>query len=66
MRLLTIPETAAWLKRAPLTINRMVHNGRLKAERYGHMFLIDPGDVREFIAKGGFRPSGRPKKARQS
>jgi excisionase family DNA binding protein len=66
MRLLTIPETAAWLQRAPLTINRMVHDGRLKAQRYGHMFLIDPADVREFIAQGGFRPTGRPKKAVQA
>ena len=62
MKLLTIPDAAVILKRTPLTVNRMVHDGRLKAERYGRMFLIDPSDIHDFIAKGGFRPAGHPKK----
>ncbi len=61
-RLLTIPQVAAKLNKGTLTINRYVHDGRLPAERYGYMFLIEPEDVDKFLASGGFKPAGRPKK----
>lgn len=58
----TIPQIAKLLDRNPITVNRLVHDGRLKATRYGRMLLIDPADFRKFMDEGGCRPGGRPKK----
>lgn len=56
--LITVSKTAALLGVTPRRVQALIASGKLKAQRIGRDYLIDPGDL-ELLER---RPSGRPKK----
>lgn len=68
MELLTVQETAALLKVAPITVRRFIADGRLPAVRVGRSVRIDMADVQQLGRPAGStarrgrqqRSGGRP------
>jgi excisionase family DNA binding protein len=64
MELLTVQETAALLKVAPITVRRFIADGRLPAVRVGRSVRIEKADVQQLgrptqsAAPGNHRPPG--------
>lgn len=57
-KLLTTAQAAKLIGVAPSRIRRLILDGRLKAEKPGHDWLIKPAD----LARLKINPTGRPKK----
>lgn len=55
---LTVGKVAALLGLTPRRVQSLIASGKLRAQRIGRDYLIDPGDL-ELLER---RPSGRPKK----
>jgi excisionase family DNA binding protein len=49
MELLTVQETAALLKVAPITVRRFIEDGRLPAVRIGKSVRIEKADVQQLL-----------------
>ena len=55
VRLLTVPEVAAWARVHPKTVYRWIKDGRLNALRLGNRtYRITEPDVKQFLASIGF------------
>jgi len=49
--LITVKETANYLKLSPLTIYDYIHSGKLRAVKFGRYYRIDKIDLLRFINK---------------
>ena len=49
MRVLTVPQTAEWLKAKPPTVFRLIRNEALRAFRLGHSYRIRVTDLQELF-----------------
>jgi len=56
--LITVATAAAFLGVTPRRVQALITSGKLRAQRIGRDYLIDPGDL-QFLER---RPPGRPKK----
>ena len=56
--LIPVSKAAALLGVTPRRVQALITSGKLRAQRIGRDYLIDPGDL-ELLER---RPSGRPKK----
>ena len=56
--LIPVSKAAALLNVTPRRVQALITSGKLRAQRIGRDYLIDPGDL-EILER---RPSGRPKK----
>lgn len=48
--LLTVKQVAKRLHQKPATVQKHCREGRLKAHKIGRQYLIDPADLRAYIA----------------
>lgn len=58
INLIPVSKAAALLGVTPRRVQALITSGKLRAQRIGRDYLIDPGDL-ELLER---RPSGRPKK----
>jgi excisionase family DNA binding protein len=58
MELLTVQETAALLKVAPITVRRFIEDGRLPAMRVGKSMRIEKADVQQLLRPVHAAPAG--------
>ncbi|KKS88970.1 MAG: hypothetical protein UV63_C0028G0008 [Microgenomates group bacterium GW2011_GWC1_43_11] len=49
--LITVKETAGYLKLNPLTVYDYIHSGKLRAVKFGRYYRIDKIDLVHFINK---------------
>ena len=56
--LIPVSKAAALLGVTPRRVQALITSGKLRAQRIGRDYLIDPGDL-EILER---RPSGRPRK----
>ena len=56
--LIPVSKAAALLGVTPRRVQALITSGKLRAQRIGRDYLIDPGDIELFER----RPSGRPRK----
>ena len=61
-RLLTVKELADYLHIKPLTIYRMLNDGRLTAVRIGKSVRFRPKDIETFLDASQYEPQKRPAK----
>jgi excisionase family DNA binding protein len=47
--LITVKETASYLKLHPLTVYEYIHSGKLRAIKFGRYYRIDKVDLDRFI-----------------
>lgn len=62
-KLLTTAEVAAKLKVTRWRVNAMIRDKRLKATRFGQIYLIQESDLQEVKNRKAGRPKGTTKKA---
>ena len=59
---MTLVQAGAEAKLAPATLRRQIHNGRLRAEKQGHDWLVSRAELSTYLENRGQRRPSRKKK----